>query len=196
MIELGPDSATLRPPQASQHAVGGEEVASLREAELAAQAILENAPETFDAAFGLRGLRSDESDAALREGAAELGGLSLAGEFFLDRPVGIVSDEDAAAVAVEGGGDAEAAEQALEQVEIAFGGFRKEELGRKDFAGGIVVHAESGEARAAACEPVVGAAVELEECAFASRTQTALAMSRGEASRGRRCAEGGEEFRD
>src|SRR5713101_7314474 len=61
----------------------------------------------------------------------------------------MVANEDAAAVAVESGRDTEATEQALEQAEIAFGGFRKEELGGEDFAGGIVLHAQRGEARAA-----------------------------------------------
>ncbi len=87
--------------------------------------------------------------------------------------------------AVEGGGHAEAAEQALEQVEIAFGGFGEEKLGRQDFAGGVVLHAENGEARAAALQPVVRGAVELHELAFASDAQTALAMSGSAALAGR-----------
>jgi hypothetical protein len=47
------------------------------EAEFAAPAILEHAPEAFDAAFGLRRLRGDEGDAEFAEGAAELRGLAL-----------------------------------------------------------------------------------------------------------------------
>ncbi len=99
--------------------------------------------------------------------------------------MGVVSDEDAAAVAVEGGGDAEAAEQALEQAEIALRGFRWEELGSEDFSGGIVLHAESAEAGAAAFQPVVGTAVELDQFAFASRAQAALAMCRSATFAGR-----------
>jgi hypothetical protein len=112
-----------------------------------------------------------------RESAAELGGLALAGEFFFERPVGIAPDEDAATVAIGGGGRTEAAEQALEQAEIALGGFCGEELSSKDLSGGIVLHAESGEARTATFEPVVRAAVELHELTFARRARTALAMS-------------------
>ena len=145
------------------------------EAEFAAPAILEHAPEAFDAAFGLRRLRGDEGDAEFAEGAAELRGLALAGKFFMERPVGIIAHEDAAAIAVEGRGHAEAVQQALEHVEIAFGRFREKELSGEDFAGGIVLHAEKGEARTAACEPVVRAAVELHEFAFASHAQAALA---------------------
>ena len=138
---------------------------------------MQHAPETFDAAFGLGRLRGDKSDAQLSQGAAELGGLALAGEFFLDGPVIVVANEDAAAIAVEGGGHAEAAEQALEQAKVAFGGFRGEELSGEDFAGSVVLHAQSGETRAAAFEPVVRRTVELHQFAFASDAQTALAMS-------------------
>jgi hypothetical protein len=96
-------------------------------------------------------------DAELSEGAAELGGLTLAGELFFEGPVGIVADEDSAAIAVESQGDAAAAEQAVEQVEIAGGSFGGEELSGEDFAGGVVLQAESGEEGAAAFEPIVRA---------------------------------------
>ena len=126
-----------------------------------------------------------------------MGGLALAGEFFLDGPVVVVANEDAAAIAVEGRGQAEAAEQALEQAKVAFGSFRREELSGEDFAGSVVLHAESGEARATAFEPVVRAAVELHQFAFASDAQTALAMSgsatftgRAEALAAQQAAEG------
>ena len=131
------------------------------------------------------------------ESAAELSGLAFAGELFFDGPVVVVADEDAAAIAVEGERDTVAAQQAAQQAEIAVGGFGGEELGGQDFAGGIVLHAQSGEPRAAAFEPVVRRAVELHQFAFASRAQTALAMS-GSAAFARRAdaglaqADGGE----
>jgi len=87
-------------------------------------------------------LRGDEGDAELREGSAELGGLALTSKFFFERPAGIAANKDAAAVAVEGRRDTAVAEQALQQAEIAFRGFRKEELRNEDFAGGIVLHAQ------------------------------------------------------
>src|SRR3989442_11553084 len=68
---------------------------------------------------------------------------------------------------------------------MACGGFRAEELGVGDFAGGIVLHAQSGEARTAPFQPVVRAAVELHEFPFARGAQTALAMSGGAAFSGR-----------
>ncbi len=89
----------------------------------------------------------------------------------------IVAHEDAAAVAVKSGGYAKTAEQALQQVKIAFSRFGKEELRHEDFTAGVVLHPESGETRTATFEPVVRAAVELHELAFASDAHTALAMS-------------------
>ena len=122
-------------------------------------------------------LCGDEGDAELLQSATELSGLALAGELFVDGPVLVVASEDAAAIAVEGDGDAVAAQQALQQAEIALGSFRGEELGGQDFAGGVVLHAQSGEQGAATFEPVVRGAVELDEFAFTGRAQTALAMS-------------------
>jgi hypothetical protein len=43
----------------------------------------------------------------------------------------------------------------LQQAEVALGSFRGEELRGQDLAGGVVLHAESGELRAAVLEPVV-----------------------------------------
>ena len=171
------EAAVIVGDEAAEHAVGGVQIAGLREAQFAAQAILKDTPEAFDAPFGLWRLCGNEGDAELRGGAAELGRLTLAREFFFQRPAGIVSDEDAAAVAVEGGGDPEAAEQALEQAEVARGGFCGEELGGENFSGGIVLQAESGEERATSFEPVVSTAVELQEFSFARRAQTTLTMS-------------------
>src|ERR1700741_566331 len=84
----------------AQHGVGGIQIASLSQAEFAGEAILEHAPEAFDAAFGLRAAGGDEGDAELFEGTAELRGLAFAGEFFFSRPEVIVAHEDAAVVAV------------------------------------------------------------------------------------------------
>ena len=179
--------------EAAQDAVGGVEIAGLRQTQFAGEAVLEHAPETLDASFGLRALGGDESDAELFQGATELSGLALAGELFLQRPVIVVAGEDAAAIAVEGHRDTVAAQEALEQVEIAFGGFGRKELGSENFPGSIVLHAQSGEEWAAAFEPIMRRAVELEQFSFASGTQTALAMSRRAAFAGRADAAGAEQ---
>jgi len=64
-----------------------------------------------------------------------------------------------------------------EQREIASGGFGGEELSGEDFTGGIVLQAEGGETRAAAFQPVMWGAIELDQFAFTSGRQAALAMS-------------------
>jgi hypothetical protein len=88
-------------------------------------------------------------------------------------------------IAVEGEGSAVAAQQLTQQAEIADGGFGGEERGGQDFSGGVVLQAEGGEARAAAFEPVVGRAIELDQFAFAGGSQAALAMSGSAAFAGR-----------
>src|ERR1700693_4657203 len=147
------EAAVVVRDEALQHGVGGVDVGSLSQAKFTGQAVLQHAPEAFDAAFGLRALGGDESDAELLESPAELSGLALASELFVERPVIIVAGEDAAAITIEGDGNAVAAQEALEKVEIALGGFRWEELSGKDFPGSIVLHAQGGEQRAAAFEP-------------------------------------------
>ena len=116
-----------------QDPVGRIHIASLGQAQFAGEAILQHAPKTFDAAFGLGRLRGDEGDAQLSEGAAELSRLALTSQFFFDSPVVVVANEDAAAIAVEGGGHTEAVEQALEQVKVALRRFPTERTGRPGF---------------------------------------------------------------
>jgi len=163
--------------EVTQHGVGGVQIASLSQAQLAAQTILEDAPEAFDAAFGLGTAGGDESDAELFEGASELSGLTFSSEFFFSRPEVVIADEDAAVIAVEGERDTAGTQELAEQGEIAGSGFGGEELSGQDFSRGIVLHAERGQSRAATLEPIVGRAVELHHFAFVSGSQTALAMN-------------------
>src|SRR5271155_5049919 len=149
------EAAVIVGHETAQHAVGGVQGAGPREAEVAAQTLL--------------------------EGAAELGGLAFAGEFFFESPAVVIAHEDGAAVAVESQRDAEATQQAAEQVEVAFGRFRGEELSGENFAAGVVLHAQCGEARTAAFEPVVQAAVALDQFALTRDAQAALAVGRGTA---------------
>ncbi len=179
------EAAVIVGEEKAQHGIGGVQIAGLSQTKLAAQAILEHAPEAFDAAFGLRAAGGDEGDAEMIEGAAELGGLAFAGEFFFDGPEVIVAHEDTAVIAVEGQRSAVAAQQLAQQGEITERGFGRKELSREDFTGGIVLQAERGEARAAAFEPVVGRAVELHQFAFAGGAQPALAMRGSTAFAGR-----------
>ena len=89
---------------------GGEEGggplrgADAREAELDDEAILQGPPEALDPAFGLRRAGRDVPDPELPQDAAELGRMLGALQFFVERPVGVVADEDAEAIAVEDSG--------------------------------------------------------------------------------------------
>ena len=109
----------------------------------------------------------------------------------------VVANEDAVAIAVEAEGNAEAAQQAAEQAEIAAGIFGGEEFGDQDFAGGVVEKAEQGKLRAAIFQPAVQAGVEQHHFAFASARQAALAMGgsasftgRADSGRAQQTAEG------
>ena len=179
------EAAVVVGEEQAEHGIGGAQIASLSEAQLAAQTILEYAPETFDAAFGLGTASGDEGDAELFEGASELGGLTFSGELFFHRPEVVVAHEDAAVIAIEGEWDPAGTQELAEQGEIAGGGFVGEELGGEDFSGGIVLQAERREARAAAFEPIVGRAIQLYQFALASAAQPALAMSGSAAFAGR-----------
>jgi hypothetical protein len=157
------EAAVVVGEETAQDAIGRIEIAGAGQAEFAAEAILQHAPETLDASLGLRALGGQEGDAELIECAAELGGLALSGEFFFDRPVVVVADEDATAISVEGDGNAQATEQTLEEAEISLGGLGGEELGGENFTGGIILHAESREMRTATFEPVVRGAIQLHQ---------------------------------
>src|SRR5260221_2693771 len=179
------EAAVVVGEEQAEHGIGGVQIASLSETQFAAQAILEYAPEAFDAAFGLGTASGDEGDAELLQRTSELSGLLFSGELFFHRPEVVVADEDAAVVAVEGERDPAVTQQLAEQGEIAVGGFGGDELGGKDFTGGIVLQTEGGEARAAAFQPIVGRAIQLDQFALASGSQTALTMSGNAALAGR-----------
>src|ERR1700685_1973859 len=179
------EAAVVVGEEQAEHSIGGVQIASLSEAQLAAQTILEYAPETFDAAFGLGTASGDEGDAELFEGASELGGLTFSGELFLHRPEVVVAHEDAAVIAIEGEWDPAVTQELAEQGEIAGGGFGGEELSGEDFTGGIILQTEGGEARAATFEPIVGRAIQLYQFAFPGGSQTALTMGGSAALSGR-----------
>ena len=177
LARLASEAAVVVGHELAQDDVGRVQVGGLSQPEFAGKAILQHAPEALDAAFGLWAVGGDEGDAELFEGAAELSGLAFSGELFFDGPEVVITDEDAAVIAVKSEGHTVTAQQLAKQAEIAEGGFCGEELRGQDFAGSIVLHTQSGELRAATFEPIVGAAVKLHEFAEARGTQAALAMS-------------------
>ena len=113
--------------------------------------------------FGLRGASGPEANGEVAENLAEVGGVLMALEFLLEGPVGIVADEDAEAIAVEGQREAVGGADLLEHGGVAVQVLGRPNVQGEDRAGGIVDRAVEGHGRAAAFEPVMGAAVELDE---------------------------------
>src|SRR5579862_3401730 len=191
------EAAVVVGQEAAQDLVGGVQVMGTGQAQLAGETILKGAPETFDASLSLGALSSDVGDAELLQRAAKLCGFTSASEFFFHRPMIIVANEDAVAVAVEAEGNAEAAQQAVEQAEIAAGIFGGEEFSDENFACGVVEKSEQGKLWAAIFQPAMQAGVEQDHFAFASAREAALAMGgsasftgRGDAGRAQQAAKG------
>src|ERR1019366_30802 len=179
------EAAVVVEQEAAQDLVGGVEIVGTGQTQFTGEAILKGAPEAFDTALGLRTLGSDIGDAELIQSATELCGLAATGELFFHRPVVVVANEDAVAISVEAERYAEAAQQAVEQAEIAASIFGGEEFGDKDFTSGVVEETEQGKLRAAIFQPAVKAGVEQQHFAFPSTRQAALAMSRSASLAGR-----------
>jgi hypothetical protein len=84
----------------AEHLVGRFQIGRSGEAEFTGEAVLEGAPQAFDAALGLRAVGRDVSDAQLSQCAAELSRFAASGELFFDRPVLVVADEDASSMSI------------------------------------------------------------------------------------------------
>jgi hypothetical protein len=129
---------------------------SLGQAEFADQTVLAGAPKTFDASLGLRGIGGDLLNAEFFESASEMGWSLSTGELLGDSPMGIVTLEDAVAIAIEAERHAVGGDHGTQGEEIADGVFGFElEVGGEDLFGGVILKADQGELRAAAFEPIV-----------------------------------------
>src|SRR5256712_5376789 len=84
-----------------QEGVAALERADAAEPQFAGEAILECAPEPFDASLRLRRVGPDEANAKGLQHAAEVRGVLVALELFGQRPVGIIAGEHVEAIAVE-----------------------------------------------------------------------------------------------
>lgn len=166
--------------EAFEHGVGLLAGRGLGETQFADETILEGSPEAFDASLGLRRTSRDLLDSEFVEGASDLGWELLSGEFFGHRPVGIVALEDAVAVAVKAEGHAVTVDELMKQAEVSDGvlGFWLK-VGGHDAAGGVVLQAEQGEARAASLEPVVTAGIGEEHEAEGGAALAACAINTG-----------------
>src|SRR5438876_536273 len=107
-----------------QIGVGGLEGSDAAQPQLAGEPILQRGPQPLDAAFGLRRLRGDESDAQVLERPAEVRGILLAPQLFLQCPVVIVALKDIEPIAVQRGGHAVRAADLAEDGEVAVKIFR------------------------------------------------------------------------
>src|SRR5882724_10817472 len=135
------------------------------QAEFTDEAVLQGPPEAFDAAFGLGRLRGDEPDAEIPQHAPEMGGVLLAAELFGERPVLIITAEEAEAIAVERHGDAVLPAGLTEHGRVAVEIFgRAKPEGERD-GGSIVDQPMQSGRRPAVLKPGEGAGVELSELA-------------------------------
>jgi len=142
---------------------GGEEGVGARDggdavqAQLGDEAILQGLPEAFDAPLGLGGPRGDKADAEVAQDAPEVGRVLCAAELFVERPVGVVTNEDVEAIAVESQRQPVARAELLEQGDISvqiLGGAQDEGQARSR---GIVDGTVQGVATTTARTPVKNA---------------------------------------
>ena len=107
----------------------------------------------------------DVADAEVAQDPAELGGVLGALQLFLHAPVGVVADEDAEAIAVEGHRQPVARGEPPEQGEIAVQILGGPEVQGQDGARRIVDGAEQAVQRRPRAEPVELTAVDEDEAA-------------------------------
>ena len=153
------EAAVVVGQEAAQDIVGGDQIGGADEAEFTGKAVLKSAPQALDAALGLRAVGRNVGDAELRKSATKLGRLAFPRKLFFDRPVVVVTHEDSVLVPIETEGDAVAAQQVAQQVEIPASILRGKELSNGNLAGGVVQEAEEGELWSAIFEPAMKAAI-------------------------------------
>ncbi len=140
--------------------LGGGDVA---EAQFAAQAILQGAPEAFDAAFGFGRASLEVADAEVVQDAAEVGGVLSAPQLFGEAPVRVITDEEVDAIAVDGEGPPILGEHLLEDGGIAVQVLGGAEVQGEDRTGGIIDGAVQGHGGAPGLKPGKGAGVDLDQ---------------------------------
>ena len=149
---------------AREEGCGPGEVADAGEAELTDQAILEGAPDAFDATLRLRRRSGDPGDTQLPEGAPDLGGIGAAAQLFIQRKRrAFAALEDAVPIRVDRDREAMGSHQVAEQQQVAGGILAFAEDGPQDLAGGVVDCMKQDERGAAGLQPGVMAAVHLDE---------------------------------
>src|SRR3990172_5393630 len=126
------------------------------------QPVLQGSEEAFDAPLGLRGVSRDELDAQLIGQAPELASSAFPGQFLLQGGL-FGALEDGVAIGIEGQGEAVALHDLPQQQEVSGGILLGPEEGEGYLSGGVVDGCDQDQSRSAAFEPIVIAAVQLEE---------------------------------
>ena len=173
-----------------QKGIGPLRGGDVAQAQFAAQAILQGAPEAFDAAFGFGRARREVADAEVVEDAAEVGGVLGAPQLFGEAPVRVIADEEVDTIAVEGEGSPILSEHLLEDGGVAVQVLGGAEVQGEDGAGGIIDGAVQGHGGAAGLEPGKGAGVDLDQLPHPGRWRPAVSVLPRPAAVLRRQAQG------
>jgi len=160
------------------HHLGSLAVGGTGQAQLTDQPVPEGAPQPLDAALRLRCASSDRVDAQLLECPSELGRRAPVDELLLQRQRRGRGFEDGVPVAIDGQWDAVATDGLAQHHQIAQCVLLLAEGGAGDDARGVIDRADQAEPRAATLEPVVAAAVELDEQAGLGHPIAPAAMAR------------------
>ncbi len=163
--------------------IGAVQVTDACEAEFGDQAVLEGAEAIFDATLRLGGGGGDPADAELLQHAPDLRGPRHAGQLLGERwGRALVAVEDAMPVAIDGEGKPAREGDVPEEAEVAIGILRVPKLAYEHAPGGIVHDGEESHPWATPFQPVVHAAVDLEEHARAGHALAPTPVATGPAS--------------
>lgn len=142
-------------------------VGDARKAQLSHEPILQGAKDALNAALGLRTGGGHPVDPEFLQEASHLSRGARSVELFFEAPArGAGASEDAMAIGVGGEGEARAAGELAENVEVAGGGFLLVEPAGEDLACRIIDSGVEDKPRPAVFEPGMMAAIELDEHAF------------------------------
>ena len=178
LIRLLSEAGVVASEEAGQEAVCRLDVRDAGEGELDDQTVQEGAPEAFDPALCLGGVGGDGHDAELFQRPAELGRLPAALQLLVDGPGsrGVVL-EDGMAVVVELQRDAVRPQHLSEEEEVALGVLLLAKECCYHLASGVVNGAEEADLGLVWAQPVVEAAVYLQEHSFLGSAVPMAAMS-------------------
>lgn len=183
--------------EATEESIGVRVGLDAGHAELGDKAILQGAEEALDPSLGLGTAGGDPADAQFVEDASDLRGSGATAELFFERP-GLARRalEDAVTIGVAGEGQPRAEGDLPEDLEVRGGRLGLIEVRPQDLAGGVIDRGVEDELGATVFQPVVMAAVKLDEHAFLRHALAAGAMARGTPGAGAAQACGGEEAVD